>query len=79
ALGFEGKSCIHPSQIDVANAVFSPTEQEVTWARELLAAMERGMGEGKGAVQIGGEMVDLANIKLAENILAKAGAIGAAG
>jgi malyl-CoA/(S)-citramalyl-CoA lyase len=59
--------------------VFSPTEQEVTWARELLAAMERGMGEGKGAVQIGGEMVDLANIKLAENILAKAGAIGAAG
>lgn len=77
ALGFEGKSCIHPSQIEVANAVFSPTEAEVTWARGLLAAMERGMAAGKGAVQMGGEMVDLANIKLAQNLLAKSDAIEA--
>jgi malyl-CoA/(S)-citramalyl-CoA lyase len=75
SLGFEGKSCIHPSQIEVANVVFSPSEQELTWARDLLAAMQRGMAAGKGAVQMGGEMVDLANIKLAENILAKAEAI----
>ncbi|HKI97713.1 MAG TPA: CoA ester lyase [bacterium] len=77
SLGFEGKSCIHPSQIDVANEVFSPSPQEVTWARGLLAAMQRGMEAGKGAVQMGGEMVDLANIKLAENILAKADHIAA--
>ena len=78
-LGFEGKSCIHPSQVEVANEVFSPSEAEVRWARDLLAAMERGMAEGKGAVQMGGEMVDLANIKLAENLLAKAEAIAARG
>jgi malyl-CoA/(S)-citramalyl-CoA lyase len=79
AMGFEGKSCIHPSQVEVANAVFSPSEAEVTWARDLLAAMQRGMADGKGAVQMGGEMVDLANIKLAENILAKADAIAGRG
>jgi len=77
ALGFEGKSCIHPSQIAVANAVFSPSEAEVRWARDVLAAMQRGMAQGKGAVQMGGEMVDLANLKLAENLLAKAEAIAA--
>lgn len=71
-LGFEGKSCIHPSQIAVANEEFSPSAEEVVWARDLLDAMNRGIESGQGAVAVSGEMVDLANVKLAENILAKA-------
>lgn len=72
ALGFEGKSCIHPSQIAIANEVFSPTEEETAWARGLLETLHAGIEEGRGAVAVRGEMVDLANIKLAENVLAKA-------
>jgi len=72
SLGFEGKSCIHPNQVAVANEVFSPSEEEVAWARRLLDAMNAGISDGAGAVNMDGEMVDLANIKLAENILAKA-------
>jgi malyl-CoA/(S)-citramalyl-CoA lyase len=78
-LGFEGKSCIHPSQIAVANEEFSPSAEEVIWARDLLDAMNRGIEGGQGAVAVSGEMVDLANIKLAENILAKAKIIHEAG
>ncbi len=74
-LGFEGKSCIHPSQIGIANEVFSPSPEQVAWARELMAAMNASLEGGQGAVAMGGEMVDLANIKMAENILAKQAAI----
>ena len=41
ALGFEGKSAIHPSQVPVANEVFSPSAEEVAWAREMLATMQK--------------------------------------
>nr|NIP72589.1 CoA ester lyase [Gammaproteobacteria bacterium] len=63
--------------VAVANEIFSPAPAEVDWARGLLAAMEEGIAAGRGAVQLQGEMVDLANIKLAENIIAKADAIAA--
>ena len=76
-LGFEGKSCIHPSQIAIANEVFSPSAEQVAWARELMAAMTASLESGQGAVAMGGEMVDLANIKMAENTLAKQAAIEA--
>ena len=77
ALGFEGKSCIHPSQIAIANEVFSPSPEQVAWARDLMAAMNASLEGGQGAVAMGGEMVDLANIKMAENTLAKQAAIEA--
>ena len=71
ALGCEGKWCIHPSQIELANEVFSPSAEEVAWATELLARMARAHAAGAGAAQHGGQMIDMANVRQAERILAK--------
>ena len=77
ALGFEGKSAIHPSQVPIANEVFSPSDEEVAWARGLLETMQKLQQEGHGALAVEGEMIDLAHIKLARNILARVDAIEA--
>lgn len=71
ALGCEGKWAIHPSQIELANQVFTPSEQEVTKARRILAAMEEAAREGKGAVSLDGRLIDAASIRMAENLIAK--------
>lgn len=77
ALGFEGKSAIHPSQVPVANEVFSPTPEEEAWSREILETMRKLQEQGHGALAVDGEMIDLAHIKLAENILARVEAMAA--
>jgi malyl-CoA/(S)-citramalyl-CoA lyase len=71
-LGCEGKWAIHPSQIALANEVFSPSEAEVTKAKRILAAMEQAQKEGKGAVALDGRLIDIASIKQAENLVNKA-------
>jgi malyl-CoA/(S)-citramalyl-CoA lyase len=75
ALGYEGKWAIHPTQIEAANAVFSPSADEVAKARRIVDAMAQAAREGKGAVQVDGRLVDLANIRMAQNLLQKADAI----
>lgn len=75
ALGFEGKWAIHPTQIEAANVVFSPSAEEVTKARRIVEAMAQAAREGKGAVQVDGRLVDIANIRMAQNLLKKAEAI----
>jgi malyl-CoA/(S)-citramalyl-CoA lyase len=72
ALGFEGKWAIHPSQIDVANEVFSPPQPDVEWARELLATMERSTASGTGAMAVDGVLIDMAHVKMANTILERA-------
>jgi malyl-CoA/(S)-citramalyl-CoA lyase len=71
SLGCEGKWAIHPSQIDLANEVFSPSEAEVTKARRILAAMEEAQKAGLGAVSLDGKLIDIASIKQAETIIRK--------
>jgi len=71
-LGFEGKWAIHPSQVELANQVFSPSEQEVAQAQRVLDAMEQADREGKGAVSLDGRLIDIASIKQAENLVEKA-------
>mmetsp|Transcript_77712 Transcript_77712/g.240802 ORF Transcript_77712/g.240802 Transcript_77712/m.240802 type:complete len:364 (+) Transcript_77712:56-1147(+) len=71
SLGMEGKWAIHPSQVKVANEVFSPTDAEVTRAKRILEAMEKAAKEGIGAVSLDGKMIDIASIKQAEAIVAK--------
>ncbi|WP_353569987.1 CoA ester lyase [Candidatus Albibeggiatoa sp. nov. BB20] len=71
-LGYEGKWAIHPSQIDLANEVFSPSDKEVTHAKRILEAMEQAAKEGKGAVSLDGRLIDVASIKMAENLIEKA-------
>lgn len=77
ALGFEGKWAIHPTQIEAANAVFSPSPDEIARARRIVEAMAQAAREGKGAVQVDGRLVDIANIRMAQNLLQKAAAISA--
>jgi malyl-CoA/(S)-citramalyl-CoA lyase len=77
ALGYEGKWAIHPTQIEAANAVFSPSPDEVAKARRIVDAMAQAAREGKGAVQVDGRLVDIANIRMAQNLLQKADAITA--
>jgi len=71
ALGCEGKWAIHPSQVGLANEVFTPSEAEVTRARRILEAMEQGAKEGKGAVSLDGRLIDAASIRMAENLVTK--------
>ena len=77
-LGYEGKWAIHPSQIDLANQVFTPSEAEVTKARRILEAMAQAAKEGKGAVSLDGRLIDIASIRMAEALLAKADTISSA-
>ncbi|TAL80242.1 MAG: CoA ester lyase [Beijerinckiaceae bacterium] len=76
-LGYEGKWAIHPSQIDLANQVFTPSEAEVSKARRIVEAMQQAAREGKGAVSLDGKLIDIASIRMAEALLDKAKAIGA--
>jgi citrate lyase subunit beta/citryl-CoA lyase len=70
--GFTGKTAIHPRQVDVINAVFSPSAAEVERARRLLEAFHMAEKSGVGAVRFEGMMVDAANAKMAEAIIATA-------
>jgi len=72
ALGVEGKWAIHPSQIELANQVFTPPEPEVDRARRILAAMEEAAREGRGAVALDGRLIDAASIRQAQVIVDKA-------
>jgi malyl-CoA/(S)-citramalyl-CoA lyase len=76
ALGCEGKWAIHPSQVALANAAFSPTEAELARARRILEAMEAAKKEGRGAVALDGKLIDLASIRQAEMLVKKAAAAG---
>ena len=69
AIGFDGKWAIHPSQIDLANEVFSPPEKEVSKAIRILEELEKAAKEGKGAAQLDGRMIDAASARMAENVV----------
>jgi citrate lyase subunit beta/citryl-CoA lyase len=68
-LGFSGKSVIHPNQIEVVNQVFSPSSNDISWARRVLEAWKIAEKEGKGAFRFEDKMVDIVHIKMAEEIL----------
>jgi malyl-CoA/(S)-citramalyl-CoA lyase len=71
-LGYEGKWAIHPSQIELANQVFTPSEAEVTKAHRIMEAMAEAARAGKGAVSLDGRLIDIASIRMAEALIAKA-------
>jgi citrate lyase subunit beta/citryl-CoA lyase len=76
-LGFDGKTLIHPSQIDAANAAFSPTAAEIGQARHIIGAYEEAAGAGRGAVRIDGRLVEALHVEAARRALALAEAIAA--
>jgi len=77
-LGCEGKWAIHPSQVALANELFTPSDAEVKKAERILEAMAQAQREGKGAVSLDGRLIDLASIRQAEVLVAKARQIAAA-
>lgn len=76
SLGFDGKWCIHPSQVPWANEEFSPTRDEFDEAERVLAAYAEAWGQGLGAVVVDGKMVDEASRKMAERTVAAGRAAG---
>jgi malyl-CoA/(S)-citramalyl-CoA lyase len=68
-MGCEGKWAIHPSQVPLANEVFTPSDAEVDRARRILEAMEAAAKEAKGAVALDGRLIDAASIRMAENLM----------
>jgi len=79
AMGYEGKWAIHPSQIGLANEVFSPPAEEVDRARRILVALEQAAAQGKGAAQLDGRMIDAASARMAQNLVKSDAAIQAKG
>ena len=75
ALGYDGKWAIHPSQVDLANEVFTPPESEVDQARRVLLALEEAAAAGRGAAQLDGRMIDAASARMARNVVEMAEAI----
>jgi citrate lyase beta subunit len=72
ALGFDGKACIHPSQVAIVNEVFSPSEAELDWAKRVI---EAGLSQDNRAVLLDGKLLDIPVYLRAERILSKAGMI----
>ena len=70
--GFDGKTLIHPAQIDPCNAVFSPGEDELRWARAVIAAFALPENAGKGAIQLDGKMAELLHREQAQRLIAVA-------
>lgn len=75
-MGFAGKQIIHPAQIDSVQRAFTPSEDEVRQAQELIRAFEASVANGKGAFGLDGRMVDMPVIRRAENVLSRAASAG---
>lgn len=77
ALGFDGKTLIHPAQVAIANACFAPSDIEITLSRRQIAAFEEAEAEGQGVAVVDGKIVENLHVETAKRILAKAEAIAA--
>nr|WP_198526833.1 CoA ester lyase [Rhodobacter capsulatus] len=76
-MGFDGKTLIHPAQLDIANAAFAPSEAEIDLARRQIAAFDAAQAEGQGVAVVDGKIVENLHIVTARQVLAKAEAIAA--
>ncbi len=68
--GFDGKTLIHPSQIEPCNEVFSPSEEELAWAQAVIAAFALPENQGKGAISVNGQMAELLHLDQARRLVA---------
>ena len=75
ALGIEGKWAIHPTQVDLANEVFTPPLAEVEKAKRILSALDEAAAQGKGAAALDGRLIDAASARMASNVVEAAEAI----
>jgi citrate lyase subunit beta / citryl-CoA lyase len=75
SLGMDGKTLIHPSQIDVCNAIFSPSDEEIAWSRSVIAAFDRPENAGAGVITLDGRMVERLHLDMARRTVAITDAI----
>ena len=75
-LGCVGKWAIHPAQVEIAQRVFSPTQEEVDRARKIVQAYDAAVARGEGAAQVDDAMIDAASVRLVQNTLDKANLYG---
>jgi citrate lyase subunit beta / citryl-CoA lyase len=78
-LGFDGKTLIHPGQIEACNAIFTPPEEEIAQARKIIAAFELPENAARGAIRLDGQMVERLHADMARRTIAIADAIAAMG
>jgi len=78
-MGFDGKTLIHPGQVDICNEVWAPSEADVDHARRVIEAFESATAEGKGVVTVDGRMIENLHVDNARRLLATAAAIAALG
>ncbi|MSO99500.1 MAG: CoA ester lyase [Acetobacteraceae bacterium] len=71
ALGFQGKMCIHPDQIAVTNAAFSPSDQQLSWARRVIAAFDEAEAKGLASIQLDGQFIDYPIVQRARQVVAR--------
>jgi len=71
ALGFQGKMCIHPDQIAIANAAFSPSEQQLAWAKRVVAAFDEAERKGLASIQLDGQFIDYPIVQRARQVIAR--------
>jgi citrate lyase subunit beta / citryl-CoA lyase len=74
-LGFDGKTLIHPSQLDPCNEIFAPTAEEVDWSRKVISEFERPENAGKGVLKVDGKMAEILHADIARRIVSVADAI----
>ncbi|MEM7254105.1 MAG: CoA ester lyase [Pseudomonadota bacterium] len=75
-MGFQGKLCIHPEQVDVTNEVFSPSDEEIALARRYIEAFNEAEAAGSASIQVDGQFLDYPIVEKARRVLAAAAAIG---
>lgn len=77
-LGFSGKQIIHPNQVSIVQEAFTPSDEEITYAKRIVETFEASQKEGKGAYSLDGKMVDMPLLRNAQKVLARAKAAGKA-
>jgi citrate lyase subunit beta/citryl-CoA lyase len=76
-MGFDGKTLIHPSQVDIANDVWAPTAEDVDYSQRVIAAFELAIAEGRGVITVDGRMIENLHVDNARRVLAVQKAIDA--
>src|SRR5262249_51708138 len=79
AMGFDGKQCIHPSQLSTVNGIFAPSAEEIAKAEAIVEAYETALASGQGAVTHDGRMIDAATARMAQTIVGRRRLTGASG
>jgi citrate lyase subunit beta/citryl-CoA lyase len=72
AMGFDGKWCIHPSQLDPVNATFVPSARDLAWAQTVVGEYEAAVRDGRGAISVDGRMIDMASVRICQAAVERA-------